>query len=427
MIQPLRATREVWRLDWFDVDVPVQFGSMFILPTCLYVVHRYTRMLIGHEFVRELDHRRVELFVHRLFQERGAPDELLIPEFEEWDGSDSSLWQGLSREYGCEINLVDINTVQNDARGKENIEAQLGSLVASSAENVLATQGNSTVAQGLARAVKQMRSHDKKRALLVKALELKEDLPEALVELADLDLQEGRLEAAEEGFSRAADAAAPFHIQGQPSYFIRAQHGRFLATWQKGELANAIAIGEELLFANPADHPGIRFLLPLLLLLSNQLEQANEFFAWYGQNYPNDLEDPGLNFGWALTHFEFDEDQLAIAKYQGGMVQNLYLAPLLLDLPEPPPDIWQYNERGDTNYALEFADSFGAIWEQNAAATRFLREVYVGMLPKLEQLLELRRRMAETQDNRYDANHRESWERLVAEEQALVASWRIGG
>ena len=134
-----------------------------------------------------------------------------------------------------------------------------------------------------------------------------------------------------------------------------------------------------------------------------------------------------MNFGWALTHFEFDEDQLAIAKYQGGMVQNVYLAPLLLDLPEPPPDIWQYNERGDTNDALEFADSFGAIWEQNAAATRFLREVYVGMLPKLEQLLELRRRMAETQDNRYDANHRESWERLVAEEQALVASWRIGG
>jgi tetratricopeptide (TPR) repeat protein len=262
--------------------------------------------------------------------------------------------------------------------------------------------------------------------LLLKALELMADLPEALVELADLDLQEGRLEAAEEGFSRAAEAAAPYHIRDQPTCFVRAQHGRFLAAWQKGELANAITIGEELLFANPVDHPGIRFLLPLILLLSNQLEQANEFFAWYGQTYPNDLEDSGLNFGWALTHFELDEEQMAIAKYQSGMVRNLYLAPLLLDLPEPPPDIWQYNERGDTNYALEFVDSFGTLWEQNAAATRFLREVYVGMLPKLEQLIELRRRMAETQDNRYDPKHKESWEALVAEEQRLVASWGIG-
>ena len=421
MIQPLRATREVWRFDWFDVEVPVQFGSMFILPTCLYVVHRNTRVLIGHEFVRELDQRRVEVFMHRLFQERGTPDELLVPGFDDWD---SSLWQGLSREYGCEVNLIELK--ESQAGGEENIRAQLGGLIASSAENVLASQGNSVVAHGLVRAVKQVRSPDKKRALLVKALELVEDLPEALVELADLDLQEGRLEAAEEGFSRAADAAAPYHIRDQPTCFVRAQHGRFLAAWQKGELANAITIGEELLFANPVDHPGIRFLLPLILLLSNQLEQANEFFAWYGQTYPNDLEDSGLNFGWALTHFELDEEQMAIAKYQSGMVRNLYLAPLLLDLPEPPPDIWQYNERGDTNYAIEFVDSFGALWEQNAAATRFLREVYVGMLPKLEQLIELRRRMAETQDNRYDPKHKESWEGLVAEEQRLVASWGIG-
>ena len=47
MILPLRSTKEVWAFDWFDLDVPIQFGSMFILPTCLYVVHRHTRMLLG--------------------------------------------------------------------------------------------------------------------------------------------------------------------------------------------------------------------------------------------------------------------------------------------------------------------------------------------------------------------------------------------
>ena len=68
MILPLRSTKEVWAFDWFDLDVPIQFGSMFILPTCLYVVQRHSRMLLGHEFVRELDQRRVELFLHRAFQ-----------------------------------------------------------------------------------------------------------------------------------------------------------------------------------------------------------------------------------------------------------------------------------------------------------------------------------------------------------------------
>src|SRR5215471_4601294 len=161
MILPLRSTREVWMFDWFDLDVPIQFGSMFILPTCLYIVHRNTRMLIGHEFVRELDQRRVELFVHRLFQERGTPDELLVPEFDDWD---SSLWQGLSREYGCEVNLIEMK--EGSAGGEEGIQAQLGGLVASSAENVLASHGNSAVAHGLVRAIKQVRSPEKKRALL---------------------------------------------------------------------------------------------------------------------------------------------------------------------------------------------------------------------------------------------------------------------
>ncbi len=104
MIQPLRATRETWRVDWFDVDLPIPFGSMFILPTCIYVIHRHTGMLIGHEFIRELDQRRAEVLIHRLFQEKGIPDEVQIPDLEEWD---ESVWQGLSREYHCEEHLLD--------------------------------------------------------------------------------------------------------------------------------------------------------------------------------------------------------------------------------------------------------------------------------------------------------------------------------
>ena len=422
MILPLRSTREVWTFNWFDLDVPVQFGSMFILPTCLYLVHRDTRMLLGHEFVRELDQRRVEVFLHRIFQEKGSPDELLVPDLDEWD---EIVWQGLSREYQCQINLIDVESTEEETRQQEGIESQLSNLIAGSAENLLATQGEAFVAQGLVKAVHHTRSREKQRALLTKALELSENLPEALVELADLDLQEGNIDEAAAGFAKAAEAAAPFHVEGQPSCFLKAQHGRLLADWQKGNLSEAITIGEELLFTDPRDHSGVRFVVPLLQLLLSQFEAANEFYTWYRQSYTDDLEDPGFLFGWAFVLYEFDEEANSIVTYKRGMLQNLYIAPLLLDLPEPSPNLWQYNERGDFNYAIEFVDSFGLIWERDAAATRFLRELYVGMLPQLDELIEVRRQMAELQDNRYEPNHRAIWDKLIAEEQRQVARWSL--
>jgi tetratricopeptide (TPR) repeat protein len=418
MILPLRATREVWTFDWFDLDVPIQFGSMFILPTCLYVVHRHTRMLIAHEFIRELDQRRVELFLHRVFQEKGTPDELLVPDLDEWD---DSVWQALSRDYQCQINLVDMEPNEADPREEDSIESQLSNLLAGSAENLLTSLGNTFVAQGLVKAVRHMRSRDKQRALLAKALDLAPALPEALVELADIDLQDGNIDAAAEGFVKAAESAEPFHVAGQATYFVRAQHGRMLAAWHKGDLSEAIVIGEDLLFGNPIDHSGVRFLLPLLQLSLNQIEPANEYFTWYRQSYADDLEEPGFCFGWAFTLFSCDEEPAAAEKYKRGILQNIYIAPMLLDLPEPAPDLWQYHERGDYSYAIEFVDSFGAIWERDASASRFLRELYAGIQPQLDALIDIRRQMADLQDNRYEPNHRVIWDELLAKEKALAS------
>jgi plasmid stability protein len=420
MIQPLRATKEIWSVNWFDLNVPIQFGSLFILPTCLYVVHRHSAMLIGHEFVREMDQRRAEFLLHRLFQEKGVPDELQIPDFEEWD---ESIWQNLSREYHCEINLVDIEHGESTEEEQDPVQAQISGLIAGSAKNLLLTQGPGFLAQGLVRAVKHVRSVEKKRALLTKALELVEDLPEALIELADLELQEGNIDSAAEKFCAAAKVAAPFHVPGESSYYLRAQHGRILTAWQKGDLTQAIAIGEDTILENPTDHSGIRFLLPLLQLLAGHTEQAREFFDWYAQKFVDDLQDPGFCFGWGLALFDSDEEKSSALRYRRGIRQNLYLAPLLLDLPEPSPEIWQHNERGDLQYAADFVNSFGVLWERDAAASRFLREVYLEEVPHLEQLIAVRQKMADFQDQRYEPKHRELWQSFLDQEKALLERW----
>jgi tetratricopeptide (TPR) repeat protein len=419
MIQPLRATRETWRLDWFDLDSPTPFGSMFILPTCLYVIHRYTGTLIGYEFIRELDQRRAEILVHRLFQERGIPDELQIPDLEEWD---ESVWQGLSREYHCEVQLVDNDRGETDPTQQEAIRQRLDSMIAGSAQTLLTNLGPKVIAQGLVQALKHLRSIDKRRALLAKALELSENLPEALVELADLELQDGNVDSAAEKFASAAANSVAFHVPGESSCYVRALHGQVLTAWQRGDLGQAIQMGEQLLSRNPVDHPGVRFLIPLLQLLAGQIDESQEYFSWYQKNYPNDIEDPGFQFAWALSLVDRDEEKAAAEKYRRGMIQNLYLAPMLLDVPEPAPDIWQHNDRGDIQYAADFLNSFGLIWERDAAAVRFLREVYTESGAMLEQLIALRRKMADFQDHRYEPHHRENWQQLIEQEQALIKS-----
>jgi hypothetical protein len=223
MIQPLRATRETWRVDWFDLQVPIQFGSMFIMPTCIYVIHRYTGLLVGHEFVRELDQRRAEILIHHLFQERGTPDEIQIPDIDDWD---EAVWQGLSREYHCEVQLVEDNREDTENSEYESIRQRLDAMVSGPAQTLLASIGPKNIAQGLVQGLKHVRSIEKKRALLSKALDLSEDLPEALVELADLDLQDGNLDAAAENFAKAASGSAGFHIAGEPGCHIRARHGQ---------------------------------------------------------------------------------------------------------------------------------------------------------------------------------------------------------
>jgi len=41
-------------------------------------------------------------------------------------------------------------------------------------------------------------------------------------------------------------------------------------------------------------------------------------------------------------------------------------------------------------------------------------------------LIDVRRQMAEIQDNRYEPDHRKIWDKLVAEEQQQIARWGLG-
>jgi hypothetical protein len=50
-----------------------------------------------------------------------------------------------------------------------------------------------------------------------------------------------------------------------------------------------------------------------------------------------------------------------------------------------------------------------------------LRELYAGIQSQLDALIDIRRQMADLQDNRYEPNHRAIWEDLLRQEKAAAA------
>jgi hypothetical protein len=51
--------------------------------------------------------------------------------------------------------------------------------------------------------------------------------------------------------------------------------------------------------------------------------------------------------------------------------------------------------------------------------------LYVSLLPHLDALIEIRRQMAELQDNRYEPEHRKIWDKLVVEEKRQMENWGL--
>ena len=144
------------------------------------------------------------------------------------------------------------------------------------------------------------------------------------------------------------------------------------------------------------------------------------FFRDYAARYPGDMPNAWLSFAWALTLCLEGDDQGARQKYREGMMANIYIAPRLLGERPPPEDIYHPSERDEPHSAVEFAGSFGGLWDREAAAMRVLRDAHEEMRPALEELIVRRRALVDLMDQRYDPEYRAKWARMVDEEEAFV-------
>jgi tetratricopeptide (TPR) repeat protein len=419
MIQPLKSPKTNWFLYWVDLEEPLPSKQDWFLPTIVIVCDESGTPVAPPEILEELDQARVENFLYKTFEQLGTPDRLSVAASEDWD---AEAWQSFSAD--CKL---DIRLQSFDRRTPEDLRALTKTLVLRTGRETQGPAHARDVARGLVRTALRVRSQAKKAALLNLAVARDPDCAAAVVELADLDFQAGHFKACLLAYEAVAErefpkwsAQAVWWTDVETRPYLRALYGCAMTQWHLGRYMPAAATLENLLALNPKDHQGTRFLIPMLYLLAEVPERATAFFERYEKKYVGDFSEPSFLFGWALClSFEGREAE-ARKKYTEGILKNIYLAPMLLELDEPPKMTWFPNDRAEPAYAAEFVESYAVLWDREPGALRLLREVYQETIPRIEAIVRHREDMMDFQDQRFEPGYKDAWQELVRKDDALT-------
>lgn len=420
MIQPLKSSKTTWFVYWVDLEEPVPSGGDYFLPTLLIVCDASGAPLASPDILEELDQIRVENFLIKLFDTLGAPDRITICASEDWD---DDAWKNFSKE-----NHVDIRFQKFDHTGPDELRALARTVVLRFAREGGAAPRSQDVARGLVNTAMRVRSPRKKMALLRTALDRDADCSSARIELADVEFQHGNWKACLAAYDEVIAREYPHWESRHPEWWVaretrpllRALYGRAMTLWHQGRHADSAAQFEHLLSLNARDNQGVRFFIPLLHLLSDSSEEAIASFENYEKEYPGDYAEPALLFGWGLCRSLEGDEIGARDKYRQAILKNIYIAPMLLEEPEPARGLWYPNDRAEPNYAGEFIDSYAVLWDRDAGALRLLREAWQELQPQVAAIVEIRERMADFQDQRYEPDYKIAWKKLVGEEEKLT-------
>lgn len=420
MIQPLNSSKTSWTVFWVDLDEPLPSGGDFILPTLMIVTDERGVPVAAPEMLEELDQARVENFLGGLIDKLGAPDRLLIGDSDEWD---HEAWKLFAQDYAVPLQFTRFN-----GRDRKDIKVLTQKVSESHGGDYSASSGE--VAAGLLNSALRVRSESKKIALLKKAIDSDADCSGARIELADADFRAARWTAALRGYDEVIDREYPHWSGRKPRWwvdqgtrpYLRAIYGRAMTLWHQQRHAGAAETLADLLDINPRDHQGARFLIPMVHMLTDDFEAAEHAFEAYEKNYPHDYGEPSLHFGWALMHAYFGRDAESLARYRSAILKNIYIAPLLLDVPTPPDqNIWYPSDRAEVGYAREFIESYALLWDRVPAAFRLLREALDESSDRIREIVDLRTHMFDFQDQRYEPDYKKLWAELVAQDEKLTA------
>jgi tetratricopeptide (TPR) repeat protein len=212
----------------------------------------------------------------------------------------------------------------------------------------------------------------------LKSLEIDPSFADGYNHLGDLSFRKGDWAQAESYFRKALELAA-HDIKGVPrgAYwgvlesrpYMRALMGTGLTVWKQGRLEEALAIFEKMLKLNSNDNQGARYLIGPIYHQMGYLTRAAE---WYQRSADN----PHIIFNYGLLLAQQNKLEMAAETLILGIVENYYIAPLLLNEQLPESHREQDSAQQDVQYAEDYLKLYGILWQKQESALKLLRTIW---------------------------------------------------
>lgn len=267
------------------------------------------------------------------------------------------------------------------------------------------------------------------------ALSIDPTMADALNGLGDIAEGKGDLSEAEACYRRAYELArAQLGSESPQSFawwldhdtrpYMRARYGLAGVYWQADRLSDALAEYEALLRLNKNDNQGVRYFIGPLQLLRGDVEAALHAYEQFAEDYPDDWDDPHHTFCWGLALYQAGRLSEAVVKWREACFANIYIAPLLLAEPLPTDDLWLFTNLDWPDYAEDYRDYYGKLWDRWPQALFCLRRLWndLQMQTDVARWLHLGKLLGELSEARKAGSEEEApgeWEQLIEERRGI--------
>jgi len=122
------------------------------------------------------------------------------------------------------------------------------------------------------------------------------------------------------------------------------------------------------------DGYGARYLLGPLYMVLGDLPGAMRSFAWFKENFPDDIGEPFHYLCWTLALYRSGDVAAATLKLRHTMLSNLYLIPHLLGIEQEELSIEHGSNLEEKDYVQNADPAMMVLWD--APALQWVRETY---------------------------------------------------
>jgi len=210
----------------------------------------------------------------------------------------------------------------------------------------------------------------KSKKLLEKIIKRDPSYDEAYILLSDIEIESTDLNAAEKILNKGIDffkSIIPAGYDGEIPWifeenkpYLRLIHKLLLLYDQNGKTNQAIETGNQILYYNPDDNLGIRWLMGDLYLKNGNLNEAEKFLKKNADQYPP------LRYSYALLLMKQNKRWDAITQFRFGFLENIYVSEILkFKAPLTRYAVFEPSNLNGLETASDYAQSMTEFWLQH--------------------------------------------------------------